>query len=663
MQSPGLDMKSWRQPATNHRFVQPHRANLSYYKPHRSAITIPPSHDQTSETDLQRSLYKPRAEAIIHIDMADPTSLALAGISLAFQIFSGCIVGYQLLTSAFSMGKHAERMLMYLNLQEFLLFTFAKQSGIIDLRHDPYLDYDTIAKWLADIESLLTDIDRLKKKYNLELITSPPEKNKSEKSPSNTNELGNSELNFLYRTDLFAERKRILDNTKHLKRVVHFPKKLWFAAVDEKGFKELIADLANYVKALNDLLDSSRQRMLQDSVNQTYAQVIASASKLDMIQNLLVVFLSMPGSEVAVALSKLKALNIVQSGLVNQAIKSPLEAMAISTVTPEQLQIPPEQITNEGGRSKYLALIGEEYVFVDWKIPNPEQATGVSKLSLLRQIRDLVDLLHIPKPEEFCTLVLRGYVDDLPKRWGYVYTLPRQVDLKFKCQSLHDLFHRTDYLPSLSGRIQLAEKLASALYLFHTGGWLHKGLSSHHVVFFTPSDTLSKDKTLTINMMEHLYIIGFDYSRKQVKSKESEKPPANPAEDIYRHPNAQYPASIKNPFKEIYDIYSLGVIFVELCYWRRMVSVLADEKLLGKRALDFKNSTTEDLTNIRELLLELITTDKLLLNVSFRSGERFFQVVQKCLAGNLAGSDGDYGGGLQNSFFEEIIVALKAIKI
>ena len=137
--------------------------------------------------------------------MADP-SLVLAGISLAFQVFSGCIVAFQLLADALHFYTNADRYLAYLRLQEFLLFTFARQAGIIDGRREYGLDYDKISDALGHIELLLTDVEGLKNRYGMELSTSP-----SASTPE-VQEKYTPDLEFLFQGNFLQERKQILAN-------------------------------------------------------------------------------------------------------------------------------------------------------------------------------------------------------------------------------------------------------------------------------------------------------------------------------------------------------------------------------------------------------------------------------------------------------------------
>ena len=591
--------------------------------------------------------------------VVDP-GLVLAGVSLAFQIFSGCVVAFDLLSTALRFGEDAARHLAYLSLQEFLLFAFAKQAGIIEQRREPYLDYDRVQKSLAQIESLLTDIEHLKKRYGFKAGIKDKEHDPAQKSDKKSSKksilpVNNSvdpQLEFLYHANLLEERKRILTSGKQLNRAANFPKKIWWSAVDQARFKEFITDLSKWIDSLNEFLDSNRQRIQHDYLSKTYAKTLSNTDQLERLENLFFAMFATQNSALPVAMSKLKAIHLAQlSQHVSDGDKV-LRSMAIldssddDATNFDDYNISIDRITN---LSDQIGLYHNSRVLMDLKDLRTEDG-GTVTITFNRQIRDLIRLLGVPKPAEFCTLSLRGYLNDLPRKWGYVFDVPIQSQIQWKCESLYDLLHNDDYLPSLTHRVRLAEKLASALYLFHSVDWFHKAISSHTIIFFTTID--EKD------CLANPYFIGFDYSRLATKVDESEKPRSNPLQDIYRHIKAQYPTSLDEPFRAIYDIYSLGVVFLELAYWQPVESVLVEENVLN-----FNQCTSDDLKKVPGALLRLSTCSEPLYNTSFRVGDVFSDIIRTCLTGGFEGANKMYCEGLQDSFFEKVVTPLKKLAV
>lgn len=64
------------------------------------------------------------------------------------------------------------------------------------------------------------------------------------------------------------------------------------------------------------------------------------------------------------------------------------------------------------------------------------------------------------------------------------------------------------------------------------------------------------------------YLVGFDISRPFQPGEVSEKPLADPDDDIYRHPD--YRAQNSRSFLPSFDMYSLGIMLFEIGIWRNV---------------------------------------------------------------------------------------------
>lgn len=69
---------------------------------------------------------------------------------------------------------------------------------------------------------------------------------------------------------------------------------------------------------------------------------------------------------------------------------------------------------------------------------------------------------------------------------------------------------------------------------------------------------------------------GFEYSRPAHAGEVTEKPTDNLYHDLYRHCNAQFdvPRNGAKGFKKIYDVYSLGVVILEIAFWQPIHAIL-----------------------------------------------------------------------------------------
>ena len=113
-----------------------------------------------------------------------------------------------------------------------------------------------------------------------------------------------------------------------------------------------------------------------------------------------------------------------------------------------------------------------------------------------------------------------------------------------------------------------------------------------------------------------------------------------------------------------HDVYSLGVVLVEIAYWRRIDEVLdipdLDVPKLLKKAL-------QSIRKVRERLLE----EGFQRDLENDVGEVYVAAVRKCLAGGqelgiptgASETNPDVGAMMQAVFSEEIVNKLGEIKI
>jgi len=107
------------------------------------------------------------------MDLVSGTGIALAGVSLAFQTFSGCIKGYQLLIEARDMPKTHEYLRTRLLLEQYKLLNWAVVSKLWyrnpSTQHGGLMqpNEQAIIAVLEQIRSLLLDIDSIRERYKL----------------------------------------------------------------------------------------------------------------------------------------------------------------------------------------------------------------------------------------------------------------------------------------------------------------------------------------------------------------------------------------------------------------------------------------------------------------------------------------------------------------
>jgi hypothetical protein len=102
--------------------------------------------------------------------------------------------------------------------------------------------------------------------------------------------------------------------------------------------------------------------------------------------------------------------------------------------------------------------------------------------------------------------------------------------------------------------------VAQAIGSFHSDDWLHKSIRSHAIkFFFLHADVSSYD-------FENPYLTGFGFARPVAGSTSMLAAATDIDRDINQHPDRWDPP--RASFNPIHDIYSLGVVLLEIGLWQ-----------------------------------------------------------------------------------------------
>ena len=185
------------------------------------------------------------------------------------------------------------------------------------------------------------------------------------------------------------------------------------------------------------------------------------------------------------------------------------------------------------------------------------------------------------------------------------------------------------------------------MYL-HSVNWLHKGLRSHNILFFNPPNSTPKYDSPIIS--------GFAYARPDLPEEKTDRPPHPSKDDIYRHPAVLRGAAPRS--QKSHDIYSLGVVLVEIAYWQPIDEIMG----ISNAKRDLKG-----VSKVRERLLN----ERVLEKVEGFVGEVYGRVARRCLVGGSElGVEKDedeegkeVGAKMQAVLAEEIVGKLGEIRV
>jgi len=305
----------------------------------------------------------------------------------------------------------------------------------------------------------------------------------------------------------------------------------------------------------------------------------------------------------------------------------------------------------------------KQQVWIEWKYYQPKPS-GEPNTKERECVEALAARLKENNPtNQFRVPHCLGYFRDIDQmgedrcRFGLVFEKPPGVQPSTQPISLLDLLRDSSTrveIPSLTDRIKLALRIAECIERLHAVNWLHKGLRSSNILFFS-------NMVADIDFGS-LYISGFDYTYPDRNDKTIKRSLEHAALDLYRHPAVQGNAGCKmepaSGFKKSYDIYSLGV---EIAYWKPI-----DEVLGILNPAKVPPSTT---IQVRRLLLD--EKEGYLKHVRSHLGNTVHGVVKACLEGPPAfgletganETQEEVGAKLQEQFYEKVVRRLKNMRV
>ena len=210
----------------------------------------------------------------------------------------------------------------------------------------------------------------------------------------------------------------------------------------------------------------------------------------------------------------------------------------------------------------------------------------------------------------------------IPEPLGWIWAAPQdRIGLVFKAPlsdsrpplSFYDHIYSCRRAkqppPPLEERFDLAFGLAKTLGSLVAVGWVHKAFHSHNLLFFRETG------------YRKLFIGGFTYARPQdVRNDLSLGPEVGKDVALYRPPNG------KRSKTSAGDIYSLGIVLLEIAYWYTIGMLVRKENL-----------------------------DTLVADVGFRCGSTYQSVVRRCLACTEDNKiDADEGRALLSLVIEDL---------
>ena len=212
--------------------------------------------------------------------------------------------------------------------------------------------------------------------------------------------------------------------------------------------------------------------------------------------------------------------------------------------------------------------------------------------------------------------------------YGFLYPIPRpdpEVDTVSSTATLLQLIENKQCQPLLGDKIRLASALAQFLVDFHNVGWLHENFHSNNVLFFNIRDSGQSDNSiLATQTLERPYVVGLHKSRLGGKNWDTVGP-LSPAiarskADFQDYQHPEYARTER--YRASYDYYSLGLILLELGFWKPLQVWATSQRCLRMSLAEFR----QDLIDMRVPILGVAV------------GAVYRDVVHFCLSGSMDSS-------------------------
>ena len=478
----------------------------------------------------------------------------------------------------------------------------------------------------------------------------------------------------------------LLAMAKNVKDVATDPKRLWWVAFDADVFKELLRKLSEYNNYLYELMRGQHARKLEETTRNTYLEMIQVRSSIDELKSLVAAAIllgehsdGLPSSntgqsrndQILHSMAKFKGLCLANEASTDDKPPAYYEVvskqkMAYASIDYDHKAADPKTKT---GRIRVDGTFTHDKVktaiFIEWKtykvrfIDDDDIRKRAPLEENVTRVKELTGLLKHSNLAEFRVPRCIGYFDDRddkpesenPDRFGIVFERPGPTPNAPGPVSLLDAL--AEPCPSLSVRVVFAHKIAKSLLYLHAVKWLHKGLRSDGVIF-------SRDpKTGNIDFSEPL-LSGFEYARPDRDGVQSTSISQDPLAELYVHPDYQGDNAVGS-FQKTFDVYSLGVVLLEIAYWQPIQKIMA--------IADPERPKPSELSDIRGRILE--RNSLFLQKVRAHTGDRFHEALASCVEGpkafGLGENDDDAelvpGATLQREFTKKVVENLGEISL
>ena len=483
-------------------------------------------------------------------------------------------------------------LLLSLRLQEITFYTWGEQAGLIAYEDDDGVTRvkpsSSLGQSRTFVLELLAQVQHLFEEFQKKERQRPEKKQRS----STGFKQGDQDESFVQSSNeagQVSEKKRrwLQDCLTDLpEKTKHGWKSVMFASWDKGELEKLIKKFKELNHDMTTLLDSKLQTQIAVTTQDTYRVALQMAGTVAQIQRFIDAIPVNSNADIPqdLELIRYRAMAQFKTFILEQ------QAAALDLkLTNSDVKI--YEAKDEGDRKRPYRSQGRYIVsgqrkmdvWIEWRDSGRVLRPGTGSeptMAVLNSVKQLARLLHHDKkPREFRVPHCLGYYQSTTdQRMGFVFERPGESDpygdtsFTVMPRTMLQLILQTEAgsyrRPGIVNRFTLAKALSNSLMYLHTVDWFHKALRSDNILFFTKSDSDTVD-------YGDPTISGFDVARPAANTKDTQTPDHDIDTRMYRHPESLNEDSNRPSYCKTFDIYSLGVILVELAFWMPIDKVLA----------------------------------------------------------------------------------------
>ncbi|RDA88172.1 hypothetical protein CP532_6811 [Ophiocordyceps camponoti-leonardi (nom. inval.)] len=635
--------------------------------------------------------------------------------------YRGACLCIKALRNGLHYPKDAERLVLKLEMERFRLKIWGENSGLTAAGGGPaslsarlLSVSDVLARYLDSISSLLKDADVLRDRYGLTETKARPTSSARVKALLDKMQKSILSSRVVDEEEAEAEEEGEGEDEDEGENIVTSQsdvamggldierktapssggfKRFRWAVRDLSKFEGLIDDLAGRISQLSQLLSESQQLKTREDNERVNIVLVDSVDNQQTLDFLLEAVRTAPRTSSTRFRVESKAISAdlcwscsprvlpYASSSSSSLLQPSLSDFLLPDGYSSMKRFVTNKVNNNNNNNNNNPGSDKEIVYLFERKDFDPNISHKDKDRLVSRLRLLVMLLSKPKTAAFRTPLAEGCInDDSHFCWWMVFRLPsprKKEEAIASAEpaplSLSSLLQpKSRFRPPLEERYELASRLCTTLFELYSGSWLHKGIRSDNVLFSLQPTTSSvaTPQSSSSDVLKSMLLCGFDYSRQESEWSTIDKSRSSTdlTAALYRHP--RYQGDAAEGYKMQYDVYSLGLVLVEIALWMPLTSFLDAKPVGGKSSSsssDGPYKLSPDMSVFHEphaKLLKKRVVSRVESEFRFRVGNCYYETTMFCLGfadRTLRSEGGDMTPHPSLEFYNAVVVPLSRL--